>query len=138
MPKTGASLIQTRFFLAYQPESGTDPVGITLSKLSNGGRRHIGLLSYHRFRMGALLLPDSGHGCIAAYVWDYAGEYEFARRFSDAALRIDPRASAFDPGRKATIGGELGLRDAFVTAGCTRVETCVFDDFGEFPSREAY
>jgi hypothetical protein len=25
-------------------------------------------------------------GTIAAYVWDYAGEYEFARRFWDAAL----------------------------------------------------
>ena len=77
-------------------------------------------------------------GTIAAYVWDYAGEYEFARRFWDAALRIDPRAGAFDPGRKATICGEQGLRDAFVAAGCTRVETCVFDDSGEFPSREAY
>ncbi len=36
-------------------------------------------------------------GTIAAYVWDYAGEYEFARRFWDAALRIDPRADAFRP-----------------------------------------
>jgi SAM-dependent methyltransferase len=77
-------------------------------------------------------------GTIAAYVWDYAGEYEFARRFWDAALRIDPRAASFDPGRKATICRERNLGEALLAAGCTGVETCVFDDSGEFPSREAY
>jgi SAM-dependent methyltransferase len=77
-------------------------------------------------------------GTIAAYVWDYAGEYEFARRFWDAALSIDPRAAAFDPGRKATICREQNLREALIAAGCTGVETCIFDDTGEFPSREAY
>ena len=77
-------------------------------------------------------------GTIAAYVWDYAGEYEFARRFWDVALSIDPRAAAFDPGRKATICREQNLREALVVAGCAEVETCVFDDSGEFPSREAY
>lgn len=41
-------------------------------------------------------------GTIEAYLWDYAGECEFARRFWDAALSIDPRATAYDPGRKAT------------------------------------
>jgi SAM-dependent methyltransferase len=77
-------------------------------------------------------------GMIAAYVWDYAGEYEFARRFWDAALSIDPRAAAYDPGRKATICREQNLRDALAAVGCTGIETRVFDDSGEFPSREAY
>jgi hypothetical protein len=77
-------------------------------------------------------------GTIAAYVWDYAGEYEFARRFWDAALSIDPRAAAYDPGRKAAICREQNLHEALIAAGCTGVETCVFDDSGEFPSREAY
>ena len=77
-------------------------------------------------------------GTIAAYVWDYADGYEFARRFWDAALSIDPRAAAYDPGRKATICREQNLHEALVAAGCTGVETCVFDDSGEFPSREAY
>jgi SAM-dependent methyltransferase len=77
-------------------------------------------------------------GMIAAYVWDYAGEYEFARRFWNAALSIDPRAAAYDPGRKATICHEQNLRDALVAVGCTGIETRVFDDSGEFPSREAY
>ncbi len=77
-------------------------------------------------------------GTIAAYVWDYAGEYEFARRFWDAALSIDPRAAAYDPARKAAICREQSLHEALIAAGCTGVETRVFDDSGEFPSREAY
>ena len=71
-------------------------------------------------------------------MWDYSGEYEFARRFWDAALSIDPRAAAYAPGRKATICREKKLREALVAAGCMGVETCVFDYSGEFPSREAY
>ena len=77
-------------------------------------------------------------GMIAAYVWDYAGEYEFARRFWDAALRVDPRAAAYDPGRKARICHEPALKQALEAVGCTGIESCVFDDWGEFPSREAY
>lgn len=77
-------------------------------------------------------------GMIAAYVWDYAGEYEFARRFWDAALSTDPRAAAYDPGRKVKICHEQNLRQALVAAGCTVVETRVIDHWGEFPSREAY
>jgi SAM-dependent methyltransferase len=77
-------------------------------------------------------------GTIAAYVWDYSGEYEFARRFWDSALSIDPRAAAYDPGRKAKICHEQDLRQALLAAGCTGVETSVIDDSGEFPSREAY
>jgi SAM-dependent methyltransferase len=77
-------------------------------------------------------------GVIAAYVWDYAGEYEFARRFWNAALSIDPRASAYDPGRKSKICRQENLREALIAAGCTAVETCVFDHWGEFASREAY
>lgn len=77
-------------------------------------------------------------GMLAAYVWDYAGEYEFARRFWDAALRVDPRAAAYDPGRKAAICREEALKAALAAAGCDAVEYRHFDDWGEFPSREAY
>jgi SAM-dependent methyltransferase len=77
-------------------------------------------------------------GTLAAYVWDYSGEYEFARRFWDAALSVDPRAAAYDPGRKASICHERSLREALLAAGCSEVQTCVFDDSGEFPSREDY
>jgi SAM-dependent methyltransferase len=77
-------------------------------------------------------------GVIAAYVWDYAGKYEFARRFWDAALSIDSRAAAYDPGRKARICREDNLREALVAVGCAEVETYVIDHTGEFPSRGAY
>ncbi len=77
-------------------------------------------------------------GTIAAYVWDYAGGYEFARRFWDAALSVDPRAAAYDPGRKAIICIQQKLQEAFAAAGCAEVETCALDGTGEFPSREAY
>ncbi len=77
-------------------------------------------------------------GTIAAYVWDYSGGYEFARRFWDAALKVDPRAEAYDPGRKAKICHEPALKQALETAGCSGVETRAFDEWGEFPSREAY
>lgn len=77
-------------------------------------------------------------GVIAAYVWDYSGEYEFARRFWDAALKVDPRAAAYDPGSKAKICHEPALKQALGTVGCTKVQTRAFDDWGEFPSRDAY
>jgi SAM-dependent methyltransferase len=77
-------------------------------------------------------------GTIGAYVWDYAGQYEFARRFWDAACAIDPRAGAYDPGRKAAICHEENLRGALEMVGCSVIETCVFDESGEFPSRDAY
>ncbi len=71
-------------------------------------------------------------------MWDYAGGYEFARRFWDTALSIDPRAAAYDPGRKATIFREQNLHESCFVLDAAGVETCVFDDSGEFPSREAY
>ena len=77
-------------------------------------------------------------GTIAAYVWDYAGGFEFARRFWDAALRVDPRADAYDPGRKAKICRTENLHAALAAAGCAQAETCAFDDTGEFTSRDAY
>jgi hypothetical protein len=91
-----------------------------------------------RSRTSRAARRGSSRGTIAAYVWDYASEYEFARRFWDAALSIDPRAAAYDPGRKAKICDEGNLRQALVAAGCTGVDTRVIDDSGEFPSREAY
>jgi SAM-dependent methyltransferase len=77
-------------------------------------------------------------GTVAAYLWDYAGGYEYARRFWDAALAIDARAANYDPGRKCKICSEVGLRSAFAAAGFAEIETTHFDDASEFPSRESY
>jgi len=37
-------------------------------------------------------------GCIAAYVWDYAGKMELMRYFWDAAQELDPAAARLDEG----------------------------------------
>ena len=37
-------------------------------------------------------------GCIAAYVWDYAGKMELMRYFWDAAAALDPAAAKLDEG----------------------------------------
>lgn len=77
-------------------------------------------------------------GIVGAYVWDYSGEYEFARRFWDAAMKIDERAASYDPGRKAAICREDALARAITAAGFGGVRTSAFDAWGAFPSREAY
>jgi SAM-dependent methyltransferase len=77
-------------------------------------------------------------GTVAAYVWDYAGGYEYARRFWDAALSVDARAANYDPGLKSPVCREVGLRSAFSAVGLAEIETTHFDDAGEFPSREDY
>jgi SAM-dependent methyltransferase len=59
-------------------------------------------------------------GCVAAYVWDYAGKMEMTRRFWDAAAALDPRALQLDqgvrfplckPDRLIQLFQEIGLRD---------------------------
>jgi SAM-dependent methyltransferase len=39
-------------------------------------------------------------GCIAAYVWDYAGKMELMRHFWDVATAVDPSAAALDEGTR--------------------------------------
>jgi trans-aconitate methyltransferase len=39
-------------------------------------------------------------GTVAAYVWDYAGEMQFLRRFWDAAAAVDPGAAELDEGQR--------------------------------------
>jgi SAM-dependent methyltransferase len=77
-------------------------------------------------------------GTAGAYIWDYAGEYEFARRFWDAAISVDPRAAAHDPGRTCAICSTEALTLAFAAAGFDQVETRAFDARDAFPSRAAY
>ena len=69
-------------------------------------------------------------GCVAAAVWDYAGEMTLLRRFWDAAVALDPSAAARDEGRcmpycsPATLAGlwsagglaEVSVSEAVVAA----------------------
>jgi SAM-dependent methyltransferase len=77
-------------------------------------------------------------GCVAAYVWDYAGKMELIRTFWDAAVSLDPRAAALDEGRcfplcqpaaLASLFGEVGLRDVESRAIDVPTPFRDFDDY---------
>jgi hypothetical protein len=74
-------------------------------------------------------------GTIAAAVWDYAGEMTILRRFWDAAVTLDPDASALDEGRSMPYCTPAALGELWAAAGCddVRVAPVVvsagYDDF---------
>ena len=69
--------------------------------------------------MARVCLPG---GCIAAYVWDYAGKMELMRHFWDAATAVDPRAAALDEGTRFPLCNPDRLRDCLAAAGLRQVE----------------
>jgi len=77
-------------------------------------------------------------GCVAAYVWDYAGRMELLRHFWDAAVRLDPTAGALDEGRRFPICEPVALAELFAGAGLLQAETreivvpTVFSDFDDY------
>src|SRR6186997_520654 len=52
-------------------------------------------------------------GCIAAYVWDYAGKMELMRHFWDAAVELDDDARALDEGIRFPLCHPEALEKAF-------------------------
>lgn len=62
-------------------------------------------------------------GCIAAYVWDYAGRMELIRHFWDAAVELDPDAEPLDEGKRFPICDPERLTELFADAGLVDVET---------------
>lgn len=77
-------------------------------------------------------------GCIAAYVWDYAGGMQMMRRFWDAASALDPQARAHDealrfascrPDPLRALFANAGLRD--ITVAAIDVPT-LFRDFNDY------
>jgi SAM-dependent methyltransferase len=77
-------------------------------------------------------------GTAAAYVWDYAGEMQFMRRFWDAAVALDPAARDLDEGRRFPLCQPGPLAKLFRGTGLQSVETraidvpTVFKDFDDF------
>ena len=61
-------------------------------------------------------------GVVAAYVWDYAGEMQFMRRFWDVAGSLDPRALELDQGRRFPICQPRPLTELFADAGLHDIE----------------
>lgn len=56
-------------------------------------------------------------GCIAAYVWDYAGKMELMRYFWDVAVELDAAAAPLDEGLRFPLCRPEALRELFAGAG---------------------
>lgn len=74
--------------------------------------------------MARAVRPD---GCVAAYVWDYAGRMELMRHFWDAAVALDPAALDLDEGRRFTLCAPAALTELFRGAGLGKVECRAID-----------
>jgi len=75
---------------------------------------------------------------IAAYIWDYAGAYDYARLFWDAASAADPRAAEYDPRQRFAVGDAGELRQVFARRGLTNIDTTFVDAQASFPNFDAY
>ncbi|MFJ4776524.1 class I SAM-dependent methyltransferase [Streptomyces sp. NPDC088762] len=62
-------------------------------------------------------------GLVAAYVWDYADGMGFLCRFWDAAVEVDPSATALDEGRRFRACRPERLREVWADAGLVDVST---------------
>lgn len=74
-------------------------------------------------------------GTIAAYVWDYAGKMDLMRFFWDAAIELNPDATAMDEGVRFPICHPGPLADLFANSGLRGVEVTAIDvltPFGDF------
>jgi SAM-dependent methyltransferase len=66
-------------------------------------------------------------GCVAAYVWDYAGKMELMRIFWDAAVALDRDAAPLDEGRRFPLCRPEALGQAFSAAGLEAVQVAPLD-----------
>jgi SAM-dependent methyltransferase len=75
-------------------------------------------------------------GVVGAYVWDYAGKMQLLRRFWDAAVALDPGATALDEGARFPVCRPEPLRELFWVAGLGDVEVRAIDVPTVFPDFE--
>jgi hypothetical protein len=69
-------------------------------------------------------------------VWDYAGKMQLLRRFWDAAVALDPGATALDEGARFPVCRPEPLRELFWVAGLGDVEVRAIDVPTVFPDFE--
>jgi SAM-dependent methyltransferase len=81
--------------------------------------------------MRRALAPD---GKIAVYVWDYADGARFLREFWDAAVLIDPGASAHDQARRFPLCQPDALQKLFERAKLRKIEIAALHISTAFPS----
>jgi len=75
---------------------------------------------------------------VAAYVWDYAEGMEFLRCFWEEAVASDPRAGAFNEGRRFPLCQRSALESLFRAAGLKQVETDLLDISTDFANFDDY
>lgn len=80
----------------------------------------------------------AGGGCIAAYVWDYAGKMELMRHFWDAAAELDPAAAALDEGKRFPLCHPEALLELFASAGLSATEVTPIEIPTRFASFDEY
>jgi hypothetical protein len=74
-------------------------------------------------------------GCVAAYVWDYAGKMQLMRHFWNAASALDASARDLDEGRRFPLCSPQPLHSLFQSAGLRDVAVRAIDvdtDFRDF------
>jgi len=77
-------------------------------------------------------------GFVAAYVWDYAGEFEFLRYFWDEAVATDSSTTDLDEGNRFPLCQPDALSSLFRRVGLREVETraleiqTYFADFSDY------
>jgi SAM-dependent methyltransferase len=80
----------------------------------------------------------AARGTLAAYVWDYGGGMQLMRYFWDAAVALDPAASALDEGVRFPLCRPEALRALFARAGLHAIEVSAIDIATPFQSFEDY
>jgi SAM-dependent methyltransferase len=77
-------------------------------------------------------------GTVGAYVWDYAGEMQLVRTFWQAAIALDPAATAHDQGRQFPICQPEPLTRLFRAAGLGSIGVHAVDVPTRFRDFEDY
>jgi SAM-dependent methyltransferase len=77
-------------------------------------------------------------GVVSACVWDYADGMQFLRRFWDAAVSVDARASELDEARRFPLCNPAALVDLFHSGGLADVRCDAIEIPTEFASFEDY
>lgn len=77
-------------------------------------------------------------GIVASYVWDYAGAMQLMRIFWNAAVALDPAATALDEGRRFPLCQPGPLMALFQAAGLAEVSVQALDVATPFRDFEDY
>ncbi|MBL8472842.1 MAG: methyltransferase domain-containing protein [Rhodocyclaceae bacterium] len=77
-------------------------------------------------------------GCVAAYVWDYAGRMDLIRLFWDAAVALDAGAAALDEAPRFPMCRPEALQALFAGAGLREVSVTALDAATPFADFDDY